>query len=314
MRDSFRSLHDTTIAQYEIEREKVDREIARLPPTLEAYEKMRAADRQYDASHDGIQQSGSISHSLAFHLQKQDDQRDIYSVDDGQGGIEDTPLSFQKSTIDSRFPSPTTASRGNRVPGMSASLNGGGSVVSKKLTKAEKEEKKAWDLYDKFVARDELFAKMEDIQKMEDEIETRLASDALTDRERQELSREVSGMMGGLGLIGCSCALSWFEMMTVMMMMMFLVQRNKHIPPQHLLTVICAARQDLVTLQQLRARNGVQVQAEADGIENGKGGQGIGRPELLGSWHGKHRRHDVCDGGELPQGGGRERGRSRDAA
>lgn len=143
-----------------------------------------------------------MNHSLAFHLQRPKDGRDIFSANNddygdeedmdimGGGTLDDVPLSFQQSAIDSRFPSPTTASR----RGKSGSVERGGpsgSVVSKKLSKAEKEEKKAWNTYEKFVARDDLFSKMVNIQAMEKEIETRLQSSGLTDMERKGLEREV---------------------------------------------------------------------------------------------------------------------------
>ena len=142
------------------------------------------------------------NHSLAFHLQKPEDEREIFAADNnyddqydddedimGGGTLDDVPLSFQQSAIDSRYPSPTTASR--RGPKSSSMGGAGGSVVSKKLSKAEKEEKKAWDTYEKFVVREDLFSKMANIQAMEKEIETRLQSEGLTDMERKGLQKEL---------------------------------------------------------------------------------------------------------------------------
>ncbi|GMI08471.1 hypothetical protein TrVE_jg6684 [Triparma verrucosa] len=188
VRSSFRSLYDTTIEQYEFERDKVDREIARLPPTLAEYEKIKALERAQDLEAGGGAGAGGVSHSLAFHLQKPEDTRDIFEVD---GGLDDQPLSFQQSAIDSRFPSPNRSTRGGERERKRGSTVAGGSVVSKKISKQEKEEAKAWDTYDKFVNREEMFAKIADIQRMEQEIEVRLASDNLTDRETAELKREL---------------------------------------------------------------------------------------------------------------------------
>ncbi|GMH57992.1 hypothetical protein TL16_g02516 [Triparma laevis f. inornata] len=195
VRSSFRSLYDTTIEQYEFERDKVDREIARLPPTLAEYEKIRALERQQDLEA-GTGTGGGVSHSLAFHLQKGGEDREIFAVDGSEDygsnpGLDDQPLSFQQSAIDSRFPSPNRSTRGASRAGNIKGGVGSGSVASKKLSKQEKEEAKAWDTYDKFVNREEMFAKIADIQRMEQEIETRLASDNLTDRETQQLKKEL---------------------------------------------------------------------------------------------------------------------------
>ncbi|GMI46838.1 hypothetical protein TrCOL_g11932 [Triparma columacea] len=199
VRQSFRTVHDSTLSQYEADLAEWNREIARFPPTLEQYEKLKAAERAMDAQFNNT--VNNPNHSLAFHLQKPDDGRDILAVNNnddeydddedmmGGGTLDDVPLSFQQSAIDSRYPSPTTDSR--RGPKSSNLGGAGGSVVSKKLSKAEKEEKKAWDTYEKFVVREDLFSKMANIQAMEKEIETRLQSEGLTDMERKGLEREL---------------------------------------------------------------------------------------------------------------------------
>ena len=130
VRSTFRELYTDTIAQYEVERDKVDREIARLPPTLAEYERMKALERAQDYAFGSGQQQAN--HALAFHLQKPDEGRDIFDV--GDGTLDDQPLGFQQSTMDSRFPSPISKSRaGSRMSG--APGQGQGSVVSKKMSK-----------------------------------------------------------------------------------------------------------------------------------------------------------------------------------
>jgi len=168
---SYHATTDAILSQYTVESAMVDAELERIPRSFEEMVKMRKRRKEERLERE---LEGGVNHSLNFHM-KEAGPESVMEL----GDMVD-PFDFEEDKdvmgdVENTNPHGDEMSLGSGV----------------KLTKAEKEEKVAWDVYDKFLSRETMFASMATYRETEREIERMLEEEGLTQRERKELERRL---------------------------------------------------------------------------------------------------------------------------